>query len=85
MIICRGFKLPFNFVYRYTELYEVGIEINKLVTENFRLYFNIPLRHPPPQPEVSESVEDEVIEELLPPPLDKEELAPSEEELPLEG
>ncbi|XP_054265094.1 dynein beta chain, ciliary-like [Macrosteles quadrilineatus] len=64
---------------RYAEIYQTGIEVNKLVTENFRLFFNIPLRVAPQKAQEEEGVEDELYEDLpMPPKVDGEE----EEEKP---
>lgn len=52
-----------------------GVDITELIDENFRLYFNIPLKEPPPAPEVTEGLEDELYEELVAPPKEEGEEA----------
>lgn len=71
-----------DFVCRYAELYQAGLEVSKLVAENFRLFFNIPLREPPPALEEAEGLEDELYEDLIPPP--KEEVEEDALEFPIE-
>uniref|UniRef100_A0A1B6BXH8 Dynein beta chain, ciliary-like n=1 Tax=Clastoptera arizonana TaxID=38151 RepID=A0A1B6BXH8_9HEMI len=57
---------------RYNELHTTGITIHKLLTENFRLFFNIPIREAPPPP-ILEEVEVDDFEGLLSPSQVKEE------------
>ncbi|XP_046688273.1 dynein beta chain, ciliary-like [Homalodisca vitripennis] len=67
-------EAPDKVLKRYMELHQAGLEVCKLVAENFRLYFNVPLRVPPPPPPADEALEDELYEQLL--PLPPEEGAP---------
>lgn len=71
-------KMLFS-INRYAEMHSSGLEVHKLVGENFRLYFNLPIHKPPtPPPEV---IEDELEEELmLPPVLPEEPLLEVEQE-----